>query len=79
VSENSNSWKTFYQDALLELDPEKMPQKIDAAQNAIADRVEDGLHGRRPIGARLSGNALQTRGTTFPTWRDIRLHDRALL
>ena len=51
MSENSNSWKTFYQDALLELDPEKMPQKIDAAQNAIADRVEDGLQGRRPIGA----------------------------
>jgi hypothetical protein len=51
VSHNSNNWKAFYQDALLELDAEKMPTKIDAAQNAIADRVEDGLHGRRPIGA----------------------------
>jgi hypothetical protein len=50
VNQNSSNWKAFYQDALLELDPEKMPQKIDAAQNAIADRVEDGLHGRCPIG-----------------------------
>jgi hypothetical protein len=56
VNQNSSNWKAFYQDALLELDPEKMQQKIGAAQNAIADRVEDGLlHWRTGLERNRSG------------------------
>jgi hypothetical protein len=51
LSENGNGWQSLYTDALLEVDQEKILQKIDAAQNAIADRVEDGLHSRPPIGS----------------------------
>jgi hypothetical protein len=52
VKQNTHGWQTFYQDALLESDPEKMLQKVDAAQHAIADRLEDAFHhGQLPMGA----------------------------
>jgi hypothetical protein len=45
----SSVWQSLYSDALVELDPIKLLQKIDAAQEAISDRLNDALHGRDPI------------------------------
>ena len=45
----SSVWQSLYSDALVELDPIKLLQKIDAAQKAIGDRLNDALGGRNPI------------------------------
>ena len=36
-------WKDLYQLAVLELDPTKLPQRIEDARNAVLDRLEDSL------------------------------------
>ena len=43
-------WQTLYCDAVAELDPTALLQKIEAAQRAIVDRLDDALHGN-PIDA----------------------------
>ena len=45
----NGNWLTRYNDALVELDPIKLLDKIEAAQKAIGDRLEDALHSRNPI------------------------------
>jgi hypothetical protein len=35
----NGNWQTLYYDAVVELDPVKLLQKIDAAQKAIGDRL----------------------------------------
>jgi hypothetical protein len=45
------TWLTLYNDTVVELDPIKLLDKIEVAQKAISDRLEDALHGRNPINA----------------------------
>ncbi|HWY54121.1 MAG TPA: hypothetical protein VNZ03_06635 [Terriglobales bacterium] len=43
-------WQSLYNDAVAEPDPITLLQKIEAAQRAIIDRLDDdALHGRNPI------------------------------
>ena len=44
-------WKICYGRALVELDTEdgQRDQCLQAAKNAIIDRLEDSLHGRKPL------------------------------
>ena len=37
----NGNWQTLYYDAVVELDPVKLLQKIEAAQKAIGDRLRD--------------------------------------
>jgi len=37
----SQLWRTVYEAAVLELDPDKLPQRMTDAQQAIIDRMED--------------------------------------
>ena len=37
----NGNWQTLYYDAVVELDPVKLLQKIDAAQKAIGDRLRE--------------------------------------
>jgi hypothetical protein len=45
----NGNWLTLYNDAIVELDPIKLLDKIEVTQKAIGDRMEDALHGRNPI------------------------------
>lgn len=48
--EASWTWKTCYAAALLEFEDEgKRHHYLQAAKNAIIDRLEDSLHGRQPL------------------------------
>ena len=40
-SRASPQWRTLYEAAFLELDRNKLPQRITDAQQAIMDRMED--------------------------------------
>jgi hypothetical protein len=51
TNQNGSNWQSLYNDAVAELDPPLLLQKIEAAQKAIGDRLEDALHGRNPINA----------------------------
>ena len=51
TNQNCSNWQSLYNDAVAELDPPLLLQKIEAAQKAIGDRLEDALHGRNPINA----------------------------
>jgi hypothetical protein len=51
ANQNGSNWLTLYNDAVVELDPIKLLDKIEVAQKAISDRLEDALHGRNPINA----------------------------
>jgi hypothetical protein len=51
TNQNGSNWLTLYNDAVAELDPIKLLDKIEVAQKAIGDRLEDALHGRNPINA----------------------------
>jgi len=44
-------WKVFYGRALAEIEAVegKQDQCLQAAKNAIIDRLEDSLHGRQPL------------------------------
>lgn len=42
-------WKLRYDDALREKDGPRRHQRMEAAKNAIVDRLEDSLHGRQPL------------------------------
>lgn len=44
-------WKAYYDQALQEIggDVGKRHECLQAAKNAIADRLEDSLHGREPL------------------------------
>ena len=42
-------WQSLYNDAVAELDPITLLQKIEAAQRAIIDRLDDAVHGRNLI------------------------------
>jgi len=46
-------WKSCYDAASLEIeiDDGKRQMRLEAAKNAIADRLEDSLHGRQPLGS----------------------------
>ena len=48
---NNGDWQKLYYDAVVELDPVQLLQKIEAAQRAIGDRLNDALHGKYPIDA----------------------------
>jgi hypothetical protein len=43
------NWKTRYDAALREKDDGRRQQRMQAAKNAIVDRLEDSLHGRQPL------------------------------
>jgi hypothetical protein len=47
----NGNWQSLYNDAVVELDRIKLLQKIEAAQKAIGNRMEDGFLGRLPIDA----------------------------
>jgi hypothetical protein len=34
-------WKQFFKEAVLELDPERFPTKLEAAHKAVVDRLEE--------------------------------------
>jgi hypothetical protein len=51
ANQNGSNWQSLYNDAVAELDPALLLQKIEAAQKAIGDRLEDALHGRNQIDA----------------------------
>jgi hypothetical protein len=51
ANQNGSNWESFYNDAVAELDPTKLLERIAAAQRAIGDRLEDALQGRNPIDA----------------------------
>ncbi|HZQ94439.1 MAG TPA: hypothetical protein VFA67_05470 [Candidatus Sulfotelmatobacter sp.] len=40
-SDSSSRWHSLYQAALFETDREKIPERIDAAERAILDRVRE--------------------------------------
>jgi hypothetical protein len=42
-------WKNRYLAALRGDDDGRRPQRMQAAKNAIVDRLEDSLHGRQPL------------------------------
>jgi len=42
-------WKNRYDAALREEDDHRRSQRMQAAKNAIVDRLEDSLHGRQPL------------------------------
>ena len=42
-------WKSHYDSALQEKDDHRRHQRMQAAKNAIVDRLEDSLHGREPL------------------------------
>jgi hypothetical protein len=45
-------WKPLYVEALVEIEIEDGRQKrLEAAKHAIADRLEDSLQGREPLGS----------------------------
>jgi|SRR5579872_4951877 len=48
-NEPNSRLQTLYNNAVVELDPTLLLQKIEAAQRAILDRLDDALHGRDPI------------------------------
>jgi hypothetical protein len=50
VTQNGD-WQTLYYDAVVELDPLALLKKIEAAQKAIGNRMEDDFLGRLPIDA----------------------------
>jgi hypothetical protein len=41
MTENGAAWQAYYQAALLELDPEKLPQRVEAAETTIFKRLQD--------------------------------------
>jgi hypothetical protein len=45
---NNGDWQTLYYDTVVELDPIKLLDKIEAAQKAIADRLKNAMN---PINA----------------------------
>jgi hypothetical protein len=47
----NGNWQSLYNDAVVELDPIALLQKIEAAQKAIGNRMEDAFLGRLPIDA----------------------------
>ena len=47
----NGNWQSLYNDAVVELDRIKLLQKIEAAQKAIGNRMEDDFLGRLPIDA----------------------------
>jgi hypothetical protein len=49
VNQNYSAWKLLYNDAVVELDRIALLAKIEMAQKAIGDRLDDALHGRNPI------------------------------
>jgi hypothetical protein len=51
-------WQVLYQDAVLEFDNAKLPERISKARNAIHDRAEEILTDSSE--RRLLDNALQT-------------------
>jgi hypothetical protein len=51
VNQNGGAWQSLYNDAVVELDRIKLLQKIEAAQQAIVERLNDALHGRNLIDA----------------------------
>jgi hypothetical protein len=42
-------WQKFYQDALLELDREKLKRKVIAAEGAMRDRLDEIAHTGEPL------------------------------
>jgi len=52
------TWKRLVEAALLELDPEKVPQRIEAAQRALLDRVEDLHHAGESTESQALANAM---------------------
>jgi hypothetical protein len=47
----NGNWQSLYNDAVVELNPIALLQKIEAAQKAIGNRMEDAFLGRLPIDA----------------------------
>jgi hypothetical protein len=52
VDQNNGDWQSLYSDALIELDQTKLRQKIEAAEQAIGERLTAALHGRLPLEAK---------------------------
>jgi hypothetical protein len=51
VNQDYSAWQLLYNDAVVELAPIELLAKIESAQKAIGDRLNDALHGRNPIDA----------------------------
>jgi hypothetical protein len=43
TNENGGNWQSLYNDAVAELDPIRLLDKIEAAQKAIGNRLADGF------------------------------------
>ena len=48
------TWKDLYQDALFELDPVTFAAKLDAAQEAIEERIHEVVSGGQGYGKELT-------------------------
>jgi hypothetical protein len=48
VNQNGSAWQSLYSDAVAELDPIQLLEKIEAAQKAIGARLKDAVN---PINA----------------------------
>jgi hypothetical protein len=44
VIQNGSAWVSLYNDAVAELDPITLLKKIEAAQRAIINRLDDAVH-----------------------------------
>jgi hypothetical protein len=43
-SRGTLKWQQLFEDVILEVDPDKLSQKIQLAQDAIMNEIEDALH-----------------------------------
>jgi hypothetical protein len=67
-SRASPHWRVLYEAAVLEIDAEKLPQRIAQAQSAIMDRVEDLNHSCDGSESKALIDALNV-CVTFAKWR----------
>jgi hypothetical protein len=76
MAENGAAWQEYYQAALLELDPEKLPQRVEAAETTIFKRLQDlayssnGHAERQAIEDALASlRVLKKEELAFPDWK----------
>jgi hypothetical protein len=71
---NNGDWQTLYYDTVVELDPIKLLDKIEAAQKAIADRLKNAMN---PINANEQ-QVIETPGAIFTSSRNTQRHGTLL-
>jgi hypothetical protein len=62
------SWLSIYQDAILETDPKRMPERIVAARQAISKELANGVKGLERDGLEDKLRALSVLETESRRW-----------